>query len=204
MEPTASNNETDQELTYQSSWKKYLKRTLWEIAQTALLSALLFAVINLATIRILVQSVSMQPTLYESDRVLVNRLAYIIGTPARKDVIVFDPPVSNIDEPYIKRIIGLPGDKVRITNGKVYVNDLPLQETYIAAPPGYAGSWDVPPGHGFVLGDNRNNSYDSHYWGVVALESIIGKAEFVFWPYSHIKVLNPSNAAAAGDENPEQ
>jgi signal peptidase I len=202
MEPTASNNETDQELTYQSSWKKYLKRTLWEIAQTALLSALLFAVINLATIRILVQSVSMQPTLYESDRVLVNRLAYIIGTPARKDVIVFDPPVSNIDEPYIKRIIGLPGDKVRITNGKVYVNDLPLQETYIAAPPGYAGSWDVPPGHVFVLGDNRNNSYDSHYWGVVALESIIGKAEFVFWPYSHIKVLNPSNAAAAGDENP--
>ena len=202
MEPIATNNEPDQGITNQASWKKYLKHTLWEIAQTVLLSALLFAAINLATIRILVQSVSMQPTLYESDRVLVNKLAYIIGAPARKDVIVFDPPVSNIDEPYIKRIIGLPGDIVRITNGQVYVNDLLLQETYLAAPPGYAGSWSVPPGHVFVLGDNRNNSYDSHYWGVVTLDSIIGKAEFVFWPFSHIKLLNPANAAAAGNVNP--
>jgi signal peptidase I len=202
MEPTETYKETDRERTNQSNWKKYLKRTIWEIAQTVLLSALLFAAINLATIRILVQSVSMQPTLYESDRVLVNKLAYIIGAPTRKDVIVFDPPVSNIDEPYIKRIIGLPGDIVRISNGQVFVNDLPLQETYLAAPPGYAGSWSVPPGHVFVLGDNRNNSYDSHYWGVVTLNSIIGKAEFVFWPFSHIKVLNPANASAAGNVNP--
>ncbi len=202
MEPIATNNEPDQEITYQSNWKKYIKRTLWEISQTVLLSALLFAAINLATIRILVQSVSMQPTLYESDRVLVNKLAYLIGAPSRKDVIVFNPPVSNIDEPYIKRIIGLPGDTVHIANGQVYVNDLPLQETYIAAPPGYTGSWSVPIGYVFVLGDNRNNSYDSHYWGVVALDSIIGKAEFVFWPFSHIKVLNPANAAAAGNVSP--
>jgi signal peptidase I len=202
MLPITKNNEPDQEITYQSNWKKNLKHTLWDIAQTVLLSAVLFAAINLATIRILVQSVSMQPTLYESDRVLVNKLAYLIGAPSRRDVIVFNPPVSNIDEPYIKRIIGLPGDVVHIANGQVYVNDLPLQETYIAAPPGYAGAWSVPPGHVFVLGDNRNNSYDSHYWGVVALDSIIGKAEFVFWPFSHIKMLNPANAAAAGAVNP--
>ena len=93
--------------------------TLWVLTQTVLLSALLFAAINLATTRILVQSVSMQPTLYESDRVLVNKLAYIIGTPARKDVVVFNPPIANMDGPYIKRIIGLPGDVVRITNGQV-------------------------------------------------------------------------------------
>ena len=66
---------------------------MWELTQTVLLSALLFAAINLATIRILVQSVSMQPTLYESDRVLVNKLAYIVGSPSRKDIIVFNPPV---------------------------------------------------------------------------------------------------------------
>ncbi len=202
MEPTDTNTEPNQELAYQLNWKKYVKRTLWEIAQTVLLSVVLFAAINLATTRILVQSVSMQPTLYESDRVLVNKLAYLLGAPSRKDVIVFNPPISNMDEPYIKRIIGLPGDVVRITNGQVFVNDLPLQETYIAAPPSYTGSWRVPPGHVFVLGDNRNNSYDSHYWGVVALDSILGKAEFVFWPFSHLKVLNPTNAAAAGNVSP--
>jgi len=177
-------------------------RTLWEITQTVMLSAMLFAAINVTTTRILVQSVSMQPTLYERDRVLVNKLAYKIGKPNRKDVIVFNPPVSNIDEPYIKRVIGLPGDVVWITNEQVYVNDLPLQETYIAAPPNYVGSWSVPPGHVFVLGDNRNNSYDSHFWGVVALDSILGKAEFVFWPFSHLKMLNPANASAAGEVNP--
>jgi signal peptidase I len=202
MEPTDTNTETNQESSSQSNWKNYLVRTLWEITQTLVLSAMLFAAINLATTRILVQSVSMQPTLYERDRVLVNKLAYKIGKPTRKDVIVFNPPVSNIDEPYIKRVIGLPGDVVRIANEQVYVNDLPLQETYIAAPPNYVGSWSVPPGHVFVLGDNRNNSYDSHFWGVVALDSILGKAEFVFWPFSHLKMLNPANASAAGEVNP--
>jgi signal peptidase I len=202
MESTDTNTETNQEASSQPNWKKYLIRTLWEITQTVMLSAMLFAAINVTTTRILVQSVSMQPTLYERDRVLVNKLAYKIGKPARKDVIVFNPPVTNIDEPYIKRIIGLPGDVVRITNEQVYVNDLPLQETYIAAPPNYVGSWNVPPGHVFVLGDNRNNSYDSHFWGVVALDSILGKAEFVFWPVSHLKMLNLANASAAGEVKP--
>ena len=202
MESTDTDTETNQEASSQPNWKKYLIRTLWEITQTVMLSAMIFAAINVTTTRILVQSVSMQPTLYERDRVLVNKLAYKIGKPARKDVIVFNPPVTNIDEPYIKRIIGLPGDVVRITNEQVYVNDLPLQETYIAAPPNYVGSWNVPPGNVFVLGDNRNNSYDSHFWGVVALKSILGKAEFVFWPVSHLKMLNLANASAAGEVNP--
>jgi len=202
MEPIPTYTLSDQNQNLQSNWQKSIKHTLLEIIQTVLLSAVLFLAINLATTRILVQSVSMQPTLYESDRVLVNKLAYIIGSPDRKDVIVFNPPVSNVDEPYIKRIIGLPGDVVRIENGQVFVNDLPLQETYIAAPPEYNGTWSVPAGCVFVLGDNRNNSYDSHYWGVVALESVMGKAEFVFWPFEHLKMLNPRNASAAGDVNP--
>jgi signal peptidase I len=74
---------------------------LWELTQTVLLSTLLFAAIHLAATRILVQSVSMQPTLYESDHVLVNKLAYIVGSPNRKDIIVFNPPVPNMDEPII-------------------------------------------------------------------------------------------------------
>jgi len=185
-----------------ANWLKSLLRFLWELTQTVLLATILFSAINLVTTRIQVRSISMQPTLYESDRVLVNRLAYKLGTPTRKDVIVFDPLVSNIAEPYIKRIIGLPGDVVRISHGQVYVNNLPLQETYLAAPPAYHGSWTIPAGHVFVLGDNRNNSFDSHYWGVVALDSVIGKAEFVYWPLAHLKLLNPARAAAAGQPNP--
>ena len=202
MEPIEKDTLSDQKQEIQSNWQNFIKRTFWEIIQTVLLSAILFIAINLATTRILVQSVSMQPTLYESDRVLVNKLAYLFGSPDRKDVIVFNPPVSDVDEPYIKRIIGLPGDMIRIENGQVFVNDEPLQETYISAPCAYDGSWSVPSGHVFVLGDNRNNSYDSHYWGVVALESVLGKAEFVFWPFDHLKTLNPRNVSAAGSANP--
>lgn len=170
-----------------------------ETLQTILLAVIIFAAINFATARILVESVSMQPTLYESDFVLVNKLSYLFGQPGRKDVIVFNPPIENQVEPYIKRVIGLPGDEVRIANGAVFVNGEALKETYIAAPPAYSGVWTVPDGMLFVLGDNRNNSSDSHHWGMVSQDSIIGKAEFIYWPYSHWKVLNPSTAAAAGD-----
>lgn len=176
-----------------------LRRLLIETLQTIILALIIFVVINWATARILVQSVSMQPTLYESDFVLVNKLTYLFSSPGRKDVIVFNPPIENQPEPYIKRVIGLPGDEVRIANGSVFVNDEPLRESYLAAPPAYSGVWTVPDGMLFVLGDNRNNSSDSHHWGMVPQESIIGKAEFVYWPFSHWKVLNPASAAAAGN-----
>jgi signal peptidase I len=176
-----------------------LRWLLTETLQTILLAVIIFIAINFATARILVESVSMQPTLYESDFVLVNRMTYLFSQPGRKDVIVFNPPIENQIEPYIKRVIGLPGDEVRIANGSVFVNGEPLKESYLAAPPAYSGVWIVPDGMLFVLGDNRNNSSDSHHWGMVAQGSIIGKAEFVYWPYSHWKVLNPSTAAAAGN-----
>jgi signal peptidase I len=169
-----------------------------EVWQTVLLSALIFAVINIATVRIRVQSISMQPTLYERDFVLVNRLAYKLGDLGRRDVVVFQPPIEAEKEPYIKRVIGLPGDTVRVAGGIVYINDLPLQEAYEAAPPNYQGTWTVPEGMVFVLGDNRNNSSDSHIWGMVPVENIIGKAMVVYWPYAHWRTLDPATAAAAG------
>lgn len=179
-------------------WIAQLRRFFVEALQTVLLALIIFMAINYATARILVQSVSMQPTLYERDFVLVNKLAYRFGEPERKDVIVFKPPLSPEEEPYIKRIIGLPGDTVRIANQQVYVNDVLLQETYLAAAPLYNGIWPVPDGMLFVLGDNRNNSSDSHHWGMVPIENIIGKAEFIYWPATHWKVLNPTTAVAAG------
>jgi signal peptidase I len=175
-----------------------LRNMFKDVWQTVLLSLLIFAAINFATVRIRIQSISMQPTLFERDFVLVNKLAYKIGDLQRRDVVVFQPPIDAEKEPYIKRVIGLPGDTVRVTNGVVYINDMPLQESYEAARPNYNGVWKVPEGRVFVLGDNRNNSSDSHLWGMVPVNNIIGKAVVVYWPFTHWKMLDPATAAAAG------
>jgi len=162
-----------------------------------MLSAILFLGINAVSARIRVESISMQPTLYEQDFVLVNRLAYRLGELHRKDVIVFNPPIDAAEEPYIKRVIGLPGDTIRIAGGQVFVNDQLLQETYLKAPPGYNGVWVVPEDSVFVLGDNRNNSSDSRIWGMVPVSNIIGKALVIYWPVNHWKLLDQATAAAA-------
>ncbi len=86
---------------------------------------------------------------------------------------------------------------MRVNDGTVYVNNKPLSEPYISAPPRYEGVWEVPAGMLFVLGDNRNSSSDSHTWGMVPLENVIGKAEVVYWPPSQWRLLNESTAAAA-------
>jgi signal peptidase I len=175
------------------------RRFVIDILETVLLSVILFLGINALSARIRVESISMQPTLYEGDFVIVNKVAYKVGTPSRGDVIIFHFPPDPGREPYIKRIIGLPGDQIHITGGKVYVNDQPLREPYIKAPPAYEGSWTVPEGSLFVLGDNRNNSSDSHSWGMVPVENVIGKAEVVYWPPTEWQLLNQNTAAAAGE-----
>jgi signal peptidase I len=174
-----------------------VKRFLIDISETLILSVALFLIINAVSARIRIESISMQPTLYEGDFVIVNRLAYKLGEPGRGDIIVFHFPPDPQREPYIKRVVGLPGETVRIKNGHVFVNDIALREPYIKASPMYSGSWQVPDGHLFVLGDNRNNSSDSHSWGMVPLENVIGKAEVIYLPISHWRVLNPNIAVAA-------
>ncbi len=168
-----------------------------ELIQTIIISALLYFAIDALSARIQVLSISMQPTLYEKDFVLVNKVVYKLDMPSRGDVVVFRYPPNPETTPYIKRIIGLPGDTVRISGGTVYVNDQPLTEPYIAAPPNYNGQWVVQEGELFVLGDNRNNSSDSHHWGMVPFENIIGRAEFVYWPFEHWQVLHKDMAVAA-------
>ena len=158
-----------------------LFRFLVDILETLVLSVILFLGINAISARIRVDGSSMEPSLQSGEFVIVNRLAYKIGDPEIGDVVVFHFPGDPAQE-YIKRIIGLPGDSIKVDGGQVLINKLPLNEPYIAASPRYQGSWDVPADHIFVLGDNRNNSSDSHNWGAVPMENVIGEAFFVYWP----------------------
>jgi signal peptidase I len=175
-----------------------IKRFLIDALETILLSLVLFLGINAVSARIRIESISMLPTLRAGDFVIVSRVAYWIGSPGRGDVIIFHYPPDPDREPYIKRVIGLPGDTVRVTQGTVLVNDHALIEPYINADPSYEGVWTVPEGNLFVLGDNRNSSSDSHQWGMVPLENVIGKAEVVYWPPAEWKLLNQDTAIAAG------
>lgn len=174
-----------------------LRRFLLDVVETLALSLILFLGINAISARIRVESISMQPTLYAGDFIIVNKLAYKLGEPGRGDIIIFHYPPDPNREPYIKRVIGLPGDTIRVSSGDVYVGDVLLDEPYISDSPDYDGTWEVPGDSLFVLGDNRNSSSDSHSWGMVPLENVIGKAEIVYWPPTDWQLLNEATAAAA-------
>ncbi len=133
---------------------------------------------------------SMEPTLRESgQRLLVSRVAYWFGEPQRGDIITFNPPedwANPTGRPFIKRVIGLPGETVEIKNGKVYINGEPLDEPYLDSSQPMTRTMPamtVPPGYYFVLGDNRNVSEDSSYYReAIPRSSIIGKAWLSIWP----------------------
>jgi signal peptidase I len=136
-----------------------------------------------------IPSESMIPTLEIGDRLIVEKLSYYANLPHRGDIVVFAPPPQlqkqgyQEDQAFIKRVIGLPGDTVSVQNGRVFVNQKLLTEAYIAEPPNYPMSpIVVPPAQLFVMGDNRNNSNDSHIWGFLPKANIVGHACFRFWP----------------------
>lgn len=171
-------------------------RFVLDILETLILSLILFAVINTISARIRVDGFSMEPTLKSGEFVIVNKLAYRFGDPQMGDVIVFHYP-RDPEQEYIKRVIGLPGDVVRVKNGMVFVNEQSIDEPYIAAAPAYESEWIVPDNSLFVLGDNRNNSSDSHNWGPVPLKNIIGKAVFIYWPPENWGLIEHSNTVNA-------
>lgn len=169
-----------------------MKPVIREILITVLIALVLFLGIHYTLQNSEIISGSMEPTLAIGERLLVNKLAYKFGhAPQRGDIIVFIPPPSvNSNDDFIKRIIGLPGEVVEIKNGNVYIHKadgtvIQLDEPYIAAPPDYTYTSPViPPDNYFVLGDNRNNSADSHTGYTVPLSNIVGKAWLVIWPFS--------------------
>lgn len=161
----------------------------FDMFETILLALILFLAINAVSSRVRVENISMKPTLQPGNLLLVNKLAYKWGEPKHGDIIVFHYQGSR-NEDYIKRLIGLQGDVVEVKGGIVYINGNGLTEPFIADLPAYEGSWTVPVGQVFVLGDNRNNSSDSHQWGFVPMEDIVGKAIFIYWPIDSIRTLS--------------
>ncbi len=174
------------------------RRTFLDVIETILLSLALFLAINVVTERIRVESISMQPTLFPGDYVIVNKIAYKFNhMPQRGDVIVFKYPPDPTQIPYIKRVIGLPGDKIHIASGKVYINGELMLEPYLKLITNRGGDWTVPADKLFVMGDNRNNSSDSRSWGFVPLENIIGRAELIYLPPQHWAFLHQNIAVAS-------
>ncbi len=167
--------------------------------ETILMAIVLFLVINTVSSRVRVENISMKPTLQPGELLLVNKLAYKWSEPDHGDIIVFHFQ-GNTDNDYIKRLIGLPGDEIKVSNGTVYVNGYALTEPYIAELPSYDGTWIVPDEQLFVLGDNRNNSSDSHYWGYVDLEDVVGKAIFKYWPLDQARSLSIPDLVQAAKE----
>ncbi len=173
-----------------------LRQFLVDLLETIVLAVVLFFAINAVSARVRVDGFSMIPTLQDGEYVLVNRLAYNNALPDRGDIIVFSSPQSP-DLDLIKRVIGLPGDTVNISGGVVQVNEQTLNEPYIAAAPIYNGNWSVPEGNLFVLGDNRNDSSDSHAWGLLPIENVIGKAILIYWPIPEWNLIEHVETVAA-------
>lgn len=147
----------------------------------------------------LVEGQSMEKNFQNNEFLLVDRISYRFRTPQRGEVIIFRFP-KNTAEDYIKRIVGLPGENIKIENGQVFINNLPLEETYLSkgvktnVPANNANSLDLTlkTGEYFVLGDNRNNSSDSREWGTVPQQNIIGRAWFSVYPFGNFgKIKNP-------------
>jgi len=187
------------------------RRVAWELTQTLVLAVLIFVLVRTVAQNFRVEGPSMEPGLHNGQYLLVNKAVYFkldVGTlskfipflhadegeekflfhgPQRGDVIVFRYP-RDPSRDFIKRVIGVPGDHIRMLDGVVYVNDVPLEEDYISSSEGRGLEEEqiVPPNSYFVMGDNRPNSSDSRSWGFVPEENIIGKAMLSYWPLSDL------------------
>ena len=195
-----------------------------EVVETLLLAVLIFLAVRSTVQNFKVEGSSMLPSLDNGQYIIVNKLAYaqfdlgifdflpffdagdnsthhLFGGPKRGDVVVFQSP-SYTDRDFIKRIIGVPGDKVQIRDGVVYINDEPLDETYTEGATNCpCGPWYIEEGQYFVLGDHRSNSSDSRQFGSIAEEKIIGKTWFSYWPLSDVGLAPNHSVSFASEES---
>jgi signal peptidase I len=138
-----------------------------------------------------VEGLSMAPTLDDQDRLIVNKLIYRLSAPRRGDIVMLYYPV-NPDKSFVKRVIAEEGDQIRVVDGRVFVNDVPMNDDFV--PSEYRSHDDygptvVPDGYYFVMGDHRNNSSDSRHWGFVPKKYIIGRVQLRWWPLPEARVF---------------
>lgn len=173
---------------------------LRELLETLIVAVLLAVVVRTFVVEsYVVQGVSMRPTFINGEHVLVNKLAYVFGSPQPGQIIVFHPPLSYVHEDYIKRVVATAGETIGITNGHLFVDGKAVPQPYIEY-------WDptsfktvvVPKGDVFVLGDNRPDSEDSRYFGPVPIRNITGQAVFAFWPLSRLGGVGQPQPGARG------
>ena len=173
------------------------KKELIEWIKAFVIGIILFVIIrNFLFTSYLVSGGSMEPTLHDGDRVIVNRIGYIVGDIDRQDVIVFH---FSEQEDYVKRVIGLPGDEIEYVNDVLYVNGEQVDENYLEIDnpnilqtgtftlEGLTGKQTVPEGHLFVLGDNRDGSTDSREFGFIPMENVVGEVVLRFLPFDSFK-----------------
>jgi signal peptidase I len=157
------------------------KITVLEILGTLILASLIFIVVQAAMESRVVEGACMEPNLYTGQRVLVMKSSYWFSDPHRGDVIIFKS-TEDPSRTLIKRVIGLPGENISISGGKVYINGEALEEPYDQGVNSLYPTTAIPGGNYFVMGDNRDRSTDSRSWGMLPRENIIGKAWLCYWP----------------------
>jgi signal peptidase I len=160
-------------------------RVLRELLETLVLVVTIYALVNLATARFIVEGNSMLPNFETGQFLIVSRINYLLGQPERGDVVVFHYPQDPSSD-FIKRVIGVPGDMIEMRNQRVYVNAAELDEPYIREQCNPTScpneTWEVPLGSIFVMGDNRNQSRDSRAFGMVENRFLVGEALVRYWP----------------------
>ncbi len=176
-----------------------------DVIITIIIAILVFFGLQFTMANLQVFGICMQPNIEHGDRIIVNKVSYRLTGPERGDVIVFHSPRDSKTD-LIKRVIGLPGETIEVTGGTVYIDGNPLQEPYLNEKPKYQyPRQTLPEGQYFVLGDNRNNSADSHSGWLLPEENIIGKAWAIYWPFERLHSIthyafsqngNAVNAAA--------
>lgn len=172
---------------------------LRELVETLVLALVIFLLIRTVVQNYRIEGHSMDPNFQDGEYLLVNKLAYRIGDYQRGDVVVFHYP-NDPSRDFIKRIIGLPGETVEIRGGTVYIDGQPLQEPYETVPINYERAPVlVEPDHLYVLGDNRPYSSDSHQWGLLPTDLVIGKAWLGIWPPSAFGIV-PHQEPTLGSE----
>ena len=162
-----------------------------EILETIVLVVAIYSLVRLATASFMVVGPSMEPNFYTGQFLLVSRVNYLLSNPTRGDIIVFHYP-RDPQEDYIKRVIGVPGDTVDIHDQHVFVNGTELNEPYINEPcrTCSTGTWTLGPDQFFVMGDNRNHSSDSRFFGTVDRQFIVGEALIRYWPPENWGIVN--------------